>query len=68
MGIFLSQILDKLMGGEREAHTTMGEVDHNNCVFCGTVNIMEPDRSSGSDDDEKPCVKERKHGDKNFIH
>ena len=62
MGAFLSQIMDKLLGGEREAHT---EVGHNNCVFCGTVNIMEPDQSS---DDEKPCLKERKHGDKDIVH
>ena len=62
MGAFLSQIMDKLLGGEREAHT---EVDHNNCVFCGTVNIMEPEQSS---DDEKPSLKERKHGDKNIVH
>ena len=56
MGAFLSQIMDKLLGGEREAHT---EVDHNICLLCGTVNIMEPDQSS---DDEKPCIKQRKHG------
>ena len=57
MGAFLSQIMDKLLGGgEREAHT---EVDHNNIICCGTVNIMDPDQSS---DDEKPCLKERKHG------
>jgi hypothetical protein len=64
MGAFLSQIMDKLLGGEREAHT---EVGHNNCVFCGTVNIMEPDSS----DDEKPCLKERtntQHGDKDIVH
>ena len=61
MGAFLSQIMDKLLGGEREAHT---EVGHNNCVFCGTVNIMEPD----SGEDEKELQKERKHGDKNIVH
>ena len=49
MGAFLSQIMDKLLGGggEREAHA---ELDHNNCICCGTVNIMEPDQTS---DDEK---------------
>ena len=56
MGAFLSQIMDKLLGGEREAHT---EVDHNICLLCGTVNIVEPEQSS---DDEKPCIKQRKHG------
>ena len=57
MGAFLSQIMDKLLGGEREAHT---EVGHNNCVFCGTVNIMEPGETS---DDEKELPKGKRHGD-----
>jgi hypothetical protein len=61
MGAFLSQIMDKLLGGEREAHT---EVDHNICLLCGTVNIVEQDSS----DDEKPCVKERSNGNKNIVH
>ena len=56
MGGFLSQIMSKLLGGEKEAHT---EVGHNNCVFCGTVNIMEPDQSS---DDEKELPKGKRHG------
>ena len=60
MGTFLSQIMDKLLGGEREAHT---EVGHNNCVFCGTVNIVEQ-----SSDDEKELQKEKKHGDKDIVH
>ena len=63
MGAFLSQIMDKLLGGgEREAHA---EVDHNACICCGTVNIMEPDQSS---DEEKPCLKERTHVDKDIVH
>ena len=57
MGAFLSQIMDKLLGGEREAHT---EVGHNNCVFCGTVNIIEPGETS---DDEKELPKGKRHGD-----
>ena len=62
MGAFLSQIMNKFLGGEREAHT---EVDHNNIICCGTVNIMEPEQSS---DDGKPCLKERRNGDKNITH
>ena len=57
MGGFLSQIMSKLLGGEKEAHT---EVGHNNCVFCGTVNIMEPGETS---DDEKELPKGKRHGD-----
>ena len=57
MGAFISQIMSKLLGSEKETHN---EVDHNNIICCGTVNIMEPGESS---DDEKPCVKERRHGD-----
>ena len=48
--------MDKLLGGEREAHT---EVGHNNCVFCGTVNIIEPGETS---DDEKELPKGKRHG------
>jgi hypothetical protein len=62
MGTFLSQIMSKLLGGEKEAHN---EVDHNNIICCGTVNILEPGETS---DDEKELQKERKHGDKNIIH
>ena len=63
MWAFLSQIMDKLLGGgEREAHA---EVDHNACICCGTVNIMEPDQTS---DDEKELQKERNNGDKNIVH
>jgi len=55
--------MTKLLGGEKETHN---EVDHNNIICCGTVNILEPGESS---DDEKPCLKERKqHGDKNIVH
>ena len=62
MGAFLSQIMNKLLGGgEREAHA---EVDHNNCICCGTVNIFEPDSS----DDEKELQKEKKHGNKDIVH
>ena len=63
MGALLSQIMNKLLGGggEREAHA---EVDHNACICCGTVNIMEPDAS----DDEKEFQKEKNHGDKDIVH
>ena len=54
--------MSKFLGGEKETHN---EVDHNICLLCGTVNIVEQDSS----DDEKPCLKERKqHGDKNVVH
>ena len=56
MGAILSQIMNKVLGGEREAHT---EVDHNNIICCGTVNIVEPGETS---DDEKELPKGKKHG------
>ena len=61
MGGFLSQIMSKLLGGEKEAHA---EVDNNNCICCGTVNVMESDSS----DDQKELPKGKKHGDKNIVH
>ena len=56
MGAFLSQIVTKLLGGGEETHA---EVDHNNCICCGTVNILEPGETS---DDEKQLPKGKKHG------
>ena len=56
MGAFLSQIMSKLLGGEKENHN---EVDHNNIICCGTVNIMEPGETS---DDEKELPKGKRHG------
>ena len=56
MGAFLSQIMSKFLGGEKETHN---EVDHNNMICCGTVNILEPGESS---DDEKELPERKKHG------
>ena len=56
MGAFLSQIMTKLLGGDKETHA---EVDHNNCICCGTVNILEAGETS---DDEKELPKGKKHG------
>ena len=57
MGAFLSQIMSKLLGSEKETHN---EVDHNNIICCGTVNILEPGEIS---DDENELQKERRrHG------
>ena len=51
----MSQIMSKLLGGEKETHN---EVDHNNIICCGTVNIMDPGETS---DDETKLPKERRH-------
>ena len=51
----MSQIMSKLLGGEKETHN---EVDHNNIICCGTVNIMDPGETS---DDEKELPKGKRH-------
>ena len=61
----MSQIISKLLGGEKETLTMANEVDHNNIICCGTVNIMDPGETS---DDEKELPKGKKHGDKNIVH
>ena len=56
MGTFLSQLVGKLLGDNKQPSMEVGhsEVDHNAVVCCGTMNVTEVEQHEAeSSQDEK---------------
>ena len=51
MGAFLSQMVGKLLGDGKPP--VEGEIDHNICVCCGTLNVAEPSEHEKDSSEEK---------------